>query len=526
MTTIHDLTDWKQHHPDGSDQWLLLGKGPTFSRLDEVPVEQYRVCTLNHVIRQVPASIAHIIDIDVVADCADALLNNATSVVMPYHPHENHSCSPRTLWDYCSDIPVLAQLAEQGKLYGYNLSTSKKRHGSSPVIAVQYFSAEAALNVLVALNASRVRSLGVDGGSQYAGSFSDLDDKTRLANGRSSFDAQFTSIAKTLMHSGIDYAPWYIDAPVRVFVGTDAAQMAGVKVLEYSIKKHAGISVTVEAIDDADIPVPVDPHNRSRTGFSFSRFKIPSLCNYQGRGIYLDADMLVFTDITRLWTTDMQGNHVISSAQEGEDGRIPQYSVMLLDNTALDWDVKAIVAGLDNQQYNYAELMQKLCIVPPDKVDALLPEAWNSLEKYVPGETCLIHYTDMPTQPWVSPDNPNGQLWYAAAREAVDTGFISADFIYDEVARGNVSPDLPGWLDMPAPANHAALVRNWTPPFKRFAGATAAARKKAAGKPVAQATVSDARPSRFARVKDRLVRQSPRLLKETCRKARGLIRGY
>ena len=45
----------------------------------------------------------------------------------------------------------------------------------------------------------------------------------------------------------------------------------------------------------------------SRTGFSFSRFRIPQLCNWTGRGIYLDADMLVFTDIARLWQTDMQG---------------------------------------------------------------------------------------------------------------------------------------------------------------------------------------------------------------------------
>src|SRR5690606_41386224 len=127
-----------------------------------------------------------------------------------------------------------------------------------------------------------------------------LNDRTLLANGRDSFDRQFEGCGRTLRSTDVFYAPLWINAPVRVFVGTDAAQMLGVKMLEYSIKKFASLSVKVEPIDDRGIPVPADPANRSRTGCSFSRFKIPELCRYHGRGSYADGGVQVFSDVLDL----------------------------------------------------------------------------------------------------------------------------------------------------------------------------------------------------------------------------------
>src|SRR5262249_15860833 len=86
-----------------------------------------------------------------------------------------------------------------------------------------------------------------------------------------------------------------------------------------------------------------------------------------------------------------------------------QCSVMLLDCDALAWDAEEIVRGLDGK-YNYEELLQQLCILREDEVNYGVPFRWNSLEHY-DESTCLIHYTDMPTQPWVSPENPLGWIW-------------------------------------------------------------------------------------------------------------------
>ena len=43
--------------------WLIIGKGPSYKLIDTIDISQYNVFTLNHVIRQQKAKIAHLIDI-------------------------------------------------------------------------------------------------------------------------------------------------------------------------------------------------------------------------------------------------------------------------------------------------------------------------------------------------------------------------------------------------------------------------------------------------------------------------------
>ena len=99
-----------------------------------------------------------------------------------------------------------------------------------------------------------------------------------------------------------------------------------------------------------------------------------------------------------------------------------------------------------------------------------LPYEWNSLEYYEEGKTRLLHYTDMPTQPWVSNRNPSGQLWYDLLKEAVLEGFVTIDDIYLEIEKGHVSPELPRWAGLADPGNIEELMKRWIPPYKRFAG--------------------------------------------------------
>ncbi|HCH0556590.1 TPA: hypothetical protein NKO30_006722 [Pseudomonas aeruginosa] len=481
MKNIPDIIEWSRSRSMDRGTWLMLGKGPSYGKLRNVDTSAFRLVSLNHVVRQHAVEIAHIIDLDVVHDCADAIDANAGVLWMPAHPHVACKPSEKPLWEWAREVPVLRKLAAEGRLAWYNASTWKRPEPGSPLIEVRFFSAEAALAALAAAGASTVRSLGVDGGNTYSGDFADLRDKTLLANGHASFDRQFEGFAKTLRTTGIFYAPLWVNAPVRVFVGTDSAQMLGVKMLEYSIKKYASLSVTVEPIDDEGIPVPLDPANRSRTGFSFSRFKIPELCGYRGRGIYMDADMQVFTDILDLWARPFEGARILYADGPAEKGRVPQFSVLLLDCANLDWDVREIVKGFDEGRFNYADLMQKLCIAEPEHKRAGLPFEWNSLEHYEPGATKLIHYTDMPTQPWVSHNNKNGQLFYDAVRQALAEGFVSPDYVYEELAKGHISPEFPGWVGLPPPPDFAALKANWKAPYQRFVGMPTAKLKQAAG---------------------------------------------
>jgi hypothetical protein len=465
---LPDITQWARSFDLNKKPWLILGKGPSYKHVENTHLDDFYTCSLNHVVREHSVDLAHVIDIDVVVECSAAIEQNARWLVLPFFPHVNNRPTTKNIIEFLDEIPVLRHLKDEGRLVWYNLSTSKKRVGLSPMVFAKFFSAESAVNILAECGVKTIRSLGVDGGNTYASSFDDLKTRTLLANSQTSFDMQFRQIATTIRTKNIFYAPLHIEAPIRIFIGTDSSQMLAAKVLEYSIKKHASMSVSVVPLCDVPVPRAKDPKNQPRTGFSFVRFLIPALCNYGGRAIYLDADMLVFADIAKLWLSRLDEADILCAEQAGRNGRVRQYSVMLMNCSKLRWNIEDIVAGFDEGKYDYAKLMYEFCIVPPDRIAPTLPYEWNSLEFYEKGKTCLIHYTDMPTQPWVSSKNKRGILWYQSLREGITEGFIEPELLYREIEHGHVRPDLPQQIGLHPHHDYERLAKIFVPPYKRF----------------------------------------------------------
>lgn len=238
---------------------------------------------------------------------------------------------------------------------------------------------------------------------------------------------------------------------VDIFVGTDRSQLLAVAVLEHSILRHSSLPCCVTPLIDLDLPEPKDIRQGSRTNFSFARFAIPELKNYQGRAIYVDADMLVFRDIAQLWNIPFQGAKIVIQedvpdalvrhAKVGAPAqRKKQCSVMLVDCARADWHAPSIIAGLDGE-YSYEQLMAEMCILREDEVRYGVPFAWNSLEHHDSG-TCLIHYTDMATQPWVSTQNRNAIWWMLEVRLMLSKGVLSWANVQREIDLGYFRPSL------------------------------------------------------------------------------------
>ncbi len=265
---------------------------------------------------------------------------------------------------------------------------------------------------------------------------------------------------------------------IDVYVGADRSQLMAVAVLEHSIRRHTRRAVQVRPLIDLDLPEPRDLRQGSRTNFSFARFAIPELAGYCGKGLYLDADMLVFRDIGELWDIAFDGasvviqeelpDHAVSHQKAGAPARrVKQCSVMLIDCEKARWDVHAIVSGLDGR-YTYEELMYELCILPESEIRYAVPFAWNSLEHF-DGETRLIHYTDMDTQPWVNAANRHGPRWMEEVRLMLDTGALSWSDLKTEIDLGYFRPSLlleleqmphtRGWSESAA-ARYAAIDQN------------------------------------------------------------------
>jgi hypothetical protein len=475
--------DWYREQAFAPEvNWLIFGKGPSFARRHAFDLAAFRTVALNHSIRELGVDLAHAIDLDVVRDCGADIEKNSRALVMPWVPHIENFAGRRCLAELLEEVPVLGRLSGQGRLLWYNFASTPIVNGTSAIVPAGWFSAEAVLNLLAMAGARHVRSLGVDGGVTYSPEFDDLKDKTLLANKHESFDRQFGKIAETILYTGVDYAPLDVESPVRVYVGCSEEEMLAVRVLEFSIRRHASMTVEVHPLHLARVPIPMprDPRNRPRTPFSFHRFLIPALAGHRGRAIYLDADMLLFDDIRRLWTKPLDGAQILAAAKPDDSQRRPQFSVMLLDCATLGWDIGRIVEALDRGDLTYETLMFEMAVA--QRIRADLSPDWNSLERYDEATTALLHYTDMNTQPWVSRDNPLGHLWMRALFQAIDTRFISLDYLHEHISRGWVRPSLMFQLanriedSRQLPMQACAMDDFFVPPYKRLPHVAAAAK--------------------------------------------------
>lgn len=238
----------------------------------------------------------------------------------------------------------------------------------------------------------------------------------------------------------------------RVYVGADRSQLLAVRVLEHSIRRFSSIAVDVIPMVDLAVPVPADPRNGQRTGFSFSRFCIPQLAEFTGKAVYMDADMLVFHDIRELWEIPFNGAKVViqsevkfedtTTRKEGAPKRRKkQCAVMILDCERLDWRIEDLVRRMDAGEFDYEGLMFDLCVLDDGDINYGVPFEWNSLEHW-DEDTRLLHYTDMLTQPWVSTRNPLGDLWFNEVRLMLSDGSLIWSEVQTEIALGYFRPSL------------------------------------------------------------------------------------
>ncbi len=245
-------------------------------------------------------------------------------------------------------------------------------------------------------------------------------------------------------------------SPIKIYLGTQAEQNLATAVLSYSIVSHTRQPVQItplyQAVEAANIqiPTPQNPQLKPRTPFTFQRFAIPALCQYQGKAIYLDSDMLVFRDISEIWQqpfaqVDGTTADLLSVPEPVGSARSPQYSVMLLNCQQLTWNVIELVRALEQGTWTYQQFVLEMS--PAATKAATLPSGWNDLERYGNYKTALLHYTDMPCQPWLSVANPLCALWCEALLSAVAEGAIARSTVIDSIEKGWARPSLLHQID-------------------------------------------------------------------------------
>jgi hypothetical protein len=90
---------------------------------------------------------------------------------------------------------------------------------------------------------------------------------------------------------------------INIFIGYDNKERVAYNVLSHSIIQNSTkpVAITPIALNNLKDDFVRERNSLSSTEFSFSRFMIPHLMNYQGWALFMDCDMLMFEDVAELW---------------------------------------------------------------------------------------------------------------------------------------------------------------------------------------------------------------------------------
>lgn len=198
---------------------------------------------------------------------------------------------------------------------------------------------------------------------------------------------------------------------IRIFAGCsangeDAEAMA---MLEYTLRKHASQPVDLQWMmlsHDPESPWYSNPHKRAgwntktwATPFSAFRWAIPHVCNFEGRAIYMDVDMIYMADVAQLWNqTIPQGKSLLAKNETTS-------CVMLFDCARM----KSVLPSFD--QLRSTEGLYRSVRKNVSSAVAKFAGNWNCLdgEEYKSlsdPDIKIIHFTKVETQPhlkWALP---------------------------------------------------------------------------------------------------------------------------
>ena len=188
----------------------------------------------------------------------------------------------------------------------------------------------------------------------------------------------------------------------RLFIGSSSngedAQIEAV--YEYTLrknsKKHLEINWMRQTADQDSFWYHENTEMWS-TPFSGYRWFIPEHCNFEGRAIYTDCDMINFKDINELWNFDMKGKPL--AARRGDRFGGHEFCVMLIDCQKMKEHIVPVSRQADLTEY-HKRMISKFS-GNEELVEDLDPR-WNCLdgEDLAINDIWQLHYTNMATQPW------------------------------------------------------------------------------------------------------------------------------
>lgn len=204
--------------------------------------------------------------------------------------------------------------------------------------------------------------------------------------------------------------------PVRIFLGTQDEQYRAERIFFYAIERVRAPGRVYEI----HVMKNLAGFQRKgwRTGFTNYRFAIADFAGRTGKAIYNDVDQIYTGDPALLFDLDLDGHGYLAVSASDT-------SVMLLDcGRMAEWWSHA-AATRENKDQLLTKVMGR------EGLWGRLDPAWNARDtEFVAGQSRLLHYTAMHTQPWhpfpkdyAYRAHPLGEVWYRLERAADAEGY-------------------------------------------------------------------------------------------------------
>ena len=224
---------------------------------------------------------------------------------------------------------------------------------------------------------------------------------------------------------------------VRMFIGSSSNGEDGLieMAYEYTLKQNTLRDVNInwmrQTRDESSFWHGFEDKNWS-TPFSGFRWAIPEACNFEGKAIYTDCDMLNFHDIGELFDMEIPEDKWML-ARNGTRFGGKEFCVILFDCAKFK---DKIISKDEWKKIPNAHQQLMQAFIANDVVGELDP-SWNSHDgDVVPYKQ--LHYTNMPTQPWKpkwftgeSIEHPKEELidvFWKKVEEAELTGYYPEDY--------------------------------------------------------------------------------------------------
>lgn len=219
--------------------------------------------------------------------------------------------------------------------------------------------------------------------------------------------------------------------PLRVFIGYDSREDDAWQVCAESLRRHTSIPLAIHALKQDRLRArglytrPAD--EPAATQFAFTRYLVPTLCNYEGFALFVDCDFLFTRDIAALWplcdreaAVNVVKHDYVPRAKFKMDGE-PQiayprknWSSLMVFNNA---KCQTLTPGYVNN--SPAANLHRFAWTSDDSIHGL-PQEWNWLEgEYEPTSPppAAIHFT-------------NGGPWHVEPR-AIHYADLWMQYFYD-----------------------------------------------------------------------------------------------